>query len=298
MKLGLALSGGGAKGAAHIGVLQALKEEGIKIDYISGASSGSIIAALYACGYNPYNILYMFNMYCKQIADYDKLLPFKVFGTMFTGKLSIRGLAKGDKLESIIRNFCNTKKIYDITDIKIPIAIPTVDLNTGEVIYYLNKEIVLDDIRKLDTNFDDEPSYRYNGNIASIVRASCSFPAVFEPKFLDNNILIDGGVRVNTPVSILKLMGADKVISVIFGKNDHCKNYNNNIVSISLRAFDIMSHQVNESEVSNSDYVINIITDNISLLDGSKTNILSNLGYEKTKKDINNIKEILDYDSL
>mgnify|MGYP004516018823 CR=1 FL=1 len=293
MKLGLALSGGGAKGAAHIGVLQALKEEGINIDYISGTSSGSIIASLYACGYNPYNILYMFNMYCKQIADYDKLLPFKVFGTMFTGNLSLKGLAKGEKLEQTMRKFCTLKKINDIKDINIPIAIPTVDLNTGEVIYYLNRKVDLNNMRKLDTNFDDEPTFRYQGNLASIVRASCSFPAVFEPKYLDGNILIDGGVRVNTPVSVLKLMGAEKIISVTFGKNDHCKNYNKNLVSISLRSFDIMSHQVNENEISNSDYVINLITDNISLLDGSKTNILSNIGYEKTKKSIEKIKEVI-----
>lgn len=293
MKLGLALSGGGVKGAAHIGVLQALKEEGINIDYISGTSSGSIVATLYACGYNPYNILYMFNMYCKQIADYDKMLPFKVFGTMFTGKLAIKGLAKGDRLEETISNFCNSKNIHNLCDINMPIAIPTVDLNTGEVIYYLNREVPLSEKIQVNSNFDDKPSYLYSGNIASIVRASCSYPAVFEPKYLDKKILIDGGVRVNTPVSILKLMGADKVIAVTFGKNDYCKNHNEHIVSISLRAFDIMSHQVNEEEKSKSDYVVNIVTNNISLLDGSKTNVLANIGYEQTKKCINKIKQII-----
>lgn len=81
-------------------------------------------------GYNPYNILHMFNMYCKEIADYDNLLPFKVFGTLFTGRLSIKGLAKGKKLEDTIRNFCSQKNIHDIADFKMNIAIPTVDLNT------------------------------------------------------------------------------------------------------------------------------------------------------------------------
>ena len=286
------LVGGGAKGAVHIGVLQAFKEEGINIDYISGTSSGSIIACLYACGYNPYNILHMFNLYCKQIADYDKMLPFKVLGTMFTGRLSIKGLAKGDRLEETIRNFCIAKNIKDISDFKIKIAIPTVDLNTGEVIYYLNKKV---DETFINRDFDDKPSYKYIGNIASIVRSSCSFPAVFEPKVFDSKILIDGGVRVNTPVSILKGMGADKVIAITFSKNDYCKTYTNNIVSISLRSFDIMTHQVNESEVQKADYVLDMKTENISLLDSSKTNELATIGYNYAKRNIAKIKQIIEF---
>ena len=65
MKLGLALAGGGVKGAAHIGALKALEEENIKIDYIGGTSSGSIVATLYAAGYKPDDIYYIFKMYCK-----------------------------------------------------------------------------------------------------------------------------------------------------------------------------------------------------------------------------------------
>ena len=71
MSIGLALSGGFVKGAAHIGVLQALEEENIKVDYISGTSSGSIVATLYAAGYSPNSILTLFNMYCKQMISFD-----------------------------------------------------------------------------------------------------------------------------------------------------------------------------------------------------------------------------------
>ncbi len=283
---------GGAKGAAHIGVLQALKEENINIDYISGTSSGSIVATLYACGYNPYNIMHIFNMYCKQIADYDKMLPFKVINTLFTGKIKIKGLAKGEKLENTIRSFCMSKNIKDISQIHMPIAIPTVDLNTGEIIYYLNTYI--DEKSSIDrSNFDDIPSYKYRGNISSIVRASCSFPAVFEPKIYDRKILIDGGVRVNTPVSILKKMGAQKVIAVSFNKNDNCSTYSSNIVSITLKSFDIMSHQINEKELENADYVLDLYTDDVSLLDGSKTSKLATQGYTITKNNIKRIKQML-----
>ena len=92
MSLGLALSGGGAKGAAHIGVLKAFEDEGINIEYISGTSSGSIIAGLYACGYSPTDLIKFFNMYCNGIGDYDKMIGFKVLSTAFTGKIGIKGV--------------------------------------------------------------------------------------------------------------------------------------------------------------------------------------------------------------
>ena len=104
MSIGIALSGGGIKGAAHIGVLQALNEEGITIDYISGTSSGSIVSALYAAGYTPFNILSIFKTHYKDIADYDKFLSLKLFKTLFTRKISIIGLAKGNKLENLLKN--------------------------------------------------------------------------------------------------------------------------------------------------------------------------------------------------
>lgn len=292
MKLGLALSGGGAKGAAHIGVLKALEEENINIEYISGASSGSIIACLYACGYTPNEIIYLFNMYCKYIADFDKLIPFKVAGTAFTGKINVSGLAKGNKLEYILQNFCSKKGINDISELKFPIAIPTVDINSGEVIYFLSKSI--NDVHKFSRDkFDDIPTYKYNGRLCSIVRASSSFPGVFEPKIIDGKVLVDGGVRVNTPVSITRYMGADKVIAINLDVNKSYMNNSLNIVSVALKSFNIMSHEINKKELEKADIVISPeIPNKISLLDCSKTNYLVNAGYIATKKVINKIKEI------
>lgn len=292
MKLGLALSGGGAKGAAHIGVLKALEEENVNIAYISGASSGSIIASLYACGYTPNEIIYLFNMYCRYIADFDKLIPFKVAGTAFTGKINVSGLAKGNKLEYILQNFCSKKGISDISDIKFPLAIPTVDINSGEVIYFLSKSI--NDIHNFSRDeFDDIPTYKYNGRLCSIVRASSSFPGVFEPKIIGGKVLVDGGVRVNTPASITRQMGADKVIAINLDVNKSYMNNSLNIVSVALKAFNIMSHEINKKELEKADIVISPeIPNKISLLDCSKTNYLVNAGYIATKKVINEIKEL------
>lgn len=292
MKLGLALSGGGAKGAAHIGVLKALEEENVNIAYISGASSGSIIASLYACGYTPNEIIYLFNMYCRYIADFDKLIPFKVAGTAFTGKINVSGLAKGNKLEYILQNFCSKKGINDISDLRFPLAIPTVDINSGEVIYFLSKSI--NDIHNFSRDeFDDIPTYKYNGRLCSIVRASSSFPGVFEPKIIEGKVLVDGGVRVNTPASITRQMGADKVIAINLDVNKSYMNNSLNIVSVALKAFNIMSHEINKKELEKADIVISPeIPNKISLLDCSKTNYLVNAGYIATKKVINEIKEL------
>ncbi len=87
MKLGLCLSGGGIKGASHVGVLQALEDENIKIDYISGTSSGSIVATLYAIGYKPSEIYDFFKQYAKQITKIQKKEIIKIiFQLIFTRK--------------------------------------------------------------------------------------------------------------------------------------------------------------------------------------------------------------------
>lgn len=284
--------GGGAKGAAHIGVLQALIEEGIDIDYISGCSSGSIVAALYALGYSPMNILNMFTTYCKYISDYDKMVPLKIVGMVFTGKLKLKGIVKGNNLENIIRKFCTDKNIADISNVKMPLAIPAVDIKTGEIIYYLSKEANCNYIGREDI-YDDIPSCINNGDLASIVRASSSFPGVFEPKYLDGKYLVDGAVRMNCPVEILKKMGADKVIAVTFDDNKSSKLSDYNVISITMKSFDIMGHEINKEQLDLANYIINPKINNTSLLDCKNLNYIANIGYNTTKENIAQIREAI-----
>ena len=287
-KLGLALSGGGAKGAAHIGVLQAFEEEGISIDYISGTSSGSIVSCVYACGYTPYEILSMFKVYCKFMADYDKSIPFKLGSMLFSGKINIKGFAKGDNLEATVYKYCKLKKITNISDVKMPLAIPAVDIATGETIYYLSERLnnTINNENEMENSI-----INYSGNIASIVRASSSFPGVFEPKFLNNRYLVDGGVRVNTPVSILKNMGADKVISVCFDTKSN--NVSINIVSIALKSFEIMGKELSRIERNLSDIVITPKLSKISLLECDKSTMIANAGYLAAKAAVQDIKNLI-----
>ena len=115
MKLGLALSGGGIKGAAHIGVLKAF-------DYISGTSSGSIVATLYAIGYKPEEIYSIFKSYSRQI-NYLSIwnIVKLIYGIVFKNDIIIQGLNNGKKIEKLMKGFCEEKGIENIKDIKMPL---------------------------------------------------------------------------------------------------------------------------------------------------------------------------------
>jgi len=315
MSLGLALSGGGAKGAAHIGVLEALRDNNINVDYISGTSSGSIIAGMYAAGYTPNEILKIIVKYTKNkgLLDYDKGAPFKLMKLLVSRKINLSGFIKGNRIEYLIREYMLNKGIKDISDFKRPIAIPIVNVKTGEVVYYVNnieRNICIDNHEnneKLtqyfntedyvgkgvykEKHYDDIPEYRNNGDIGDIIRASISFPGVFRPKEINGELYIDGGVRVNTPVNILKQMGADKVISVTFDCNKIDKNNLKNIIGITGQAFDILTHEASESEVENADVNIRICSKNITLLDFSKSVYLAQKGYYLVNNNIKYIKE-------
>lgn len=291
MSLGLVLSGGGVKGAAHIGVLKALEEEGIKISGISGTSSGSIVAALYASGYSADEIYYIFKRYCKYITDVDKTLPLKILGTMFTGKMKVKGLARGNNLECLVRNFCMRKGKINIQDLGLPIAIPAVDIRDGKVVYYtnINKFGNNSAIRLNTTTYEDKPEYVYDARICEVVRASTSVPGVFYPKVIGSHMLVDGGVRVNSPVSILRGMlkcidkEAEKIVTICFEKA-YNNNLPNNLIDTTIKAYDIMGHEINYSEIEKSDYVIDIESKDVGLLDISKIDYMYRLGYSRMKE--------------
>ena len=288
--IGLALEAGGIKGAAHIGALQALEEEGICIDCISGSSAGSIVAAMYAIGYKPIEILQIFRNYCNSINDFDRKIPFKIIGLAFTGKLKLRGLAKGNKLESILCDLCLRKRVKNIADVTFPLAIPTVDIYTGETIYYLNYDLEKNNSKYISYGC----KYKDSGCLPSIIRASSSIPAVFEPKYIDNRCLVDGGVKVACPVNVLKEMGADKVLAISF-INDKASSITQkcNMIDITLSTFDIMSEEIKKHELKEADYTVRIDASNVMTMDCSKINYMANLGYNMTKKYIEEIKKSL-----
>lgn len=284
MKKGLCLAGGGVKGAAHIGAIKALEEENIKFEYIGGTSSGSIVACLYAAGFSFDEMYKIFKKYCKKIKYVDIVQILKlIIGLIFTGKIKISGLNSGKQIEKLICKVCEQKEIENISDIKKHLVIPSVDLCKGNVICFTSS--------KFRNSISDKIEFINDANIGKAVRSSCSYPVVFCPCDFKGTKLIDGGIRENVPWKELKLLGADKVLNIIFDDeiNNECSK---NLVEIAGRSLSLMGRELSNYELEGSDYNLKIKSDKVGLLDMSKIDELYELGYKQTKKEIENIKRI------
>jgi NTE family protein len=206
-KIGLALSGGGARGSAHIGVLKALEELGIKVDYIAGTSMGAIIGGMYASGYSAAEIEEILISMDWESALLDRakrvdrtmrtkelegqfLIPYRLGFNGGRFQLPL-GLIEGQHLDQVLREILlPVVTIHDFSELPIPFTAVATDLVTGE-------EVRLSE-----------------GSLPDSIRASMSVPGVFAPVSLEDRLLIDGGMSNNLPVSVARDMGADVVIAV------------------------------------------------------------------------------------
>ena len=276
MKLGLALSGGGVKGAAHIGVIKALEEENIKIDVIAGTSSGSIVSALYAMGYKEDEMLKLFNEFSKVLTETST--RYFINHIAQTRNFLPEGTRSGENIEYAMQEIAEYKNIEKISDIQMPISIPTVDLISGKEYVFTN-------------NKKQEDYYIKDANIAKAIRASCSFPGVYAPCPYENYSFSDGGILDNIPVEETKKLGADKVIAVSFGVDGMPRK--SNMYTIILRSIEIMSQNMVRNCLNKSDYTLNIHLGTMRLLDSSKIEKCYNMGYETAKEHMNEIKSII-----
>ena len=208
-KIGLTLSGGGAKGFAHIGIVQALDSAGLKVDYITGTSMGSVVGGLYASGYSGDSIEsiartldwgLLFSTAPKlsaiSIEEKDEFNKYALEIPFRKGKFKIgTGIIEGQELWLKFAELFHP--VYDITnfaDLSIPFKCIGTDLSTGNA-------VVMD-----------------KGNIITCIRASMAIPSVFTPVQYEGKTLVDGGVVNNFPVLDVKDMGADFVIGVNLNK--------------------------------------------------------------------------------
>lgn len=276
---GLCFSGGGIKAAAHIGALKAFEEESIKFDCVSGASSGSIVATMYALGYDSDEMWKMFQKFAPKIKYYQWRNIFKlILGLIFKREIIIDGLNSGKVIEKIIEDICSNNNINNINQIKMPLLISMVDLQTGIVYIASSKEnrAILSDKTKYITDIP----------IGKAVRASCSFPVVFEPCKYQGLDLIDGGTRENLPWKELKQIGADEVWGITFTTTFKEKDCCTNIIDSATRAMELQGRELSMYEKAGIDNLITINTKKISLLDSSKAEELYKIGYEQAKKQI------------
>lgn len=278
MRNGLCLAGGGVKGAAHIGAIKALEEVGIKFDYVGGTSSGSIVACLYACGFTAEEMYDIFKKYCKKIKYVDPINIIKlILGLIFTRKITIEGLNSGKQIEKLINKVCYKKEIKNITDIKMPLAIPSVSLESGNVICFTSCEFRNKTL--------DNTIFINDIEIGKAVRASCSYPVVFAPCTYRNSKLVDGGIRENVPWKELKFLGADNVLSIMFEEKGNVVK-DKNLVEIASRSIGLLCRELSNYEMQREDNIVRIKSGKVGLLDMSKIDELYQLGYVQMKEAI------------
>ena len=283
MKLGLALSGGGIRGIAHAGVLKALEENNIKIDAIGGTSSGSIIATLYAMGYSPYYIYILFKKYAKDLVNQNSISKVTSIGNFMANKKgNFQGFYTGEEIESGFNNIALRKGVKKISDIKMPIVIPTVDVQDSKKYIITNK---------IPEKSSPNTEYINNIDIGKAIRASSSFPVVFSPCEYNKHRFLDGGKLDNFPTTEVKKQGVDKTITVNFKADDIDEN--SNIMDIVMRTIDIMGNKISEENISNSDMILTIKTDKTGLLETEKLDECYKYGYRQTIEQIDKIKEII-----
>ncbi len=280
MSLGVALAGGGLKGLAHIGALKALEELGIKIDYLSGTSSGSMFATFYAMGFSTDEIKERTMQYYKMLTKIQKRPLFKAGVTYATsGVAKIEGIIDGKNIENLVNMVASEKGITNMNQIKIPHAIATVDTITTKECIFLSKKFDLK---------NDDIDYIYDAPIGVATRASMSFPGVYTPCQYEKYNFIDGGTKDNLPVRILKDMGAEKTLALSFRIDDY--EPKEDVFSVLLRAVDIFSLKDVRKAQKEADLAIEIDCSGTTLLEITDADEVVKNGYETI---MNNKEEIL-----
>jgi NTE family protein len=215
-KIGLALGGGAARGFAHVGVIAALEEAGIKVDLVTGTSAGSLVGAIYASGRNAAQLEEIaLKMEEAEITDWT--LPF------FN-----RGILRGEALSNYINRQVNNKLIESLPT---PLGIVATDLKSGQGVLFLQ------------------------GDTGRAVRASSAVPSVFTPVKIGEREFVDGGLVAPVPVKYAKLMGAELIIAVDISAAPE-GNAADGTVAVLLQTFAIMGKSINEYALQGADVVV------------------------------------------
>jgi len=284
-KIGLVLSGGGAKGFAHIGVLKVLEEAGVKIDYIGGTSMGAVIGGLYATGYNASQIDSIFkatnfnelindfiprsskNFYERRNDElYALILPFNKMKIGIPEALS-KGMYNYNLLSTITRN---VRHIRDFNQLPIPFLCIGTNIETGEEVL-LNK-----------------------GNLAQAMIASSAFPSLFSPVEIDGKILVDGGVVNNYPIEEVRKLGADIIIGVDVQNDLYDRTQLRDATKILVQITNLQSIERMRKNVTNTDIYIKPDVTQYGVISFDKGNEIIRKGEEATFAVYEQIKNIVD----
>lgn len=243
-KVGLVLSGGAARGLAHIGVLKALEEQGVRIDAIAGTSMGAVVGGLYASGYKVEEL--------EQLAleiDWQQALsdapprrdvPFRRKQDdrdfLVKQKLSFRddgslglplGVIQGQNLALLLESkLAHTADTRDFDQLPIPFRAVATDIASGEKVVFRR------------------------GHLPQVIRASMSIPAVFAPVEMDGRLLVDGGMVDNIPLDVVREMGVDVAIVVDIGTPLRNRKQLATVVDVLNQSITLMTRRNSEEQLA------------------------------------------------
>ena len=267
-KIGLALSGGAARGLAHVGVLRILQKEGIPIDMIAGTSAGAVIGAAYAWSLDSARIT-------REILDanWRKMAP------LLDPSFPRSGFIKGKKITDLMAGFFGGN--IKFKDLKIPFACVATDIDTGE-------EVVID-----------------SGPVAEALRASISIPGIFTVVKHEGRYLVDGGLTTPLPVQVVRRMGADFVIAVNVnpdvadrmgkaGKERAESHKEPNIFQVMMQSIYITTYSLVRTSLAQADVVIEPDLASIGAGDFRKVRELVSRGRKAAQNAVPEIKRKLE----
>lgn len=284
-KIGLVLSGGAAKGLAHIGILKALDSAGLEVDYITGTSMGAIIGSLYAVGYSGkemekivrstdwFNLLNnnipLRSLSMEEKEDYDK---FAIEFPYIENQLKLpSGLLDGQEVWKLFsRLFFHVHDIRDFDDLPIPFKCIATDISSGN-------PVILD-----------------SGDIVSAVRASMAIPSVFSPVEIDGVPLVDGGVTRNFPVTDVIDMGAEYVIGSSVTTGFISKEFLKSPVDVLLQLMFFKGNEDYEKAAPLCDMLITQDMSDYSMADFDRSDDIIDLGIKKGEEMFTRFKRLAD----
>jgi len=242
-RIGLALSGGGARGAAHIGVLRVLEEHRIPVDYIAGTSMGALVGGLYASGLSPAQLDSVISQmdwmaaFADKIPRRDRSFHRKRDDDLYLvkNKPGIRGrkllfppgILDGHRVDLLLKRLSlPVVNVRDFDELPIPYRAVAADIVTGDA-------VVLGE-----------------GDLALAMRSSMSIPAAFAPREIDGRLLVDGGIADNLPIGVVRNMGADVIIAVDISSPPQGREHLTSIIAIATQLATLASDREKDRQIA------------------------------------------------
>ncbi len=287
-KIGLVLSGGGARGIAHVGVLSVLEELGIEPDYIAGTSMGAIIGGLYAVGYDSKQLekilkkqnwrkLLLDEMLLSDVSFEEKDHIERYIGELPIENYRIKlpsGIVAGQRISKFLSDLTiSTNQVDDFDDLHIPFRCIATDLETGEAVVLKN------------------------GTLAEAMRISMSIPSAFTPVMHEGKILIDGGIARNLPVQDVIEMGADIVIAIDVSSELYSKEKLNSLVRVMEQSINFRGIERSREQQKLADILIKPEVNDVSILQFDNIPGLLEAGKEAAYSKYDELKKIAEEQS-